>query len=196
MVIKKENRREFYIEKVDGYGIGKNNCWVSAEIGFEDGCFSATASLWNHIASDVMTCGQCFGSLLNEFPQLGDNKIFMEIYKLWADYHLNDMHAGTPAQEKAIKEWEAAGNKYDYREVCEYLKSINLYEVPISTIDIKYNPDFEGKEGTYKYGHGWIMEGIPAADIDRINSLLKDGQVKEKELNEKQDVDSDYEMEM
>lgn len=69
------------------------------------------------------------------------------------------MHAGTVEQEKAIKEWENKGNKYDYKSVCEYLKSINLYEV-----------EYNGKP--YKYGLAWLYQAIPEKDLKEIKELF------------------------
>ena len=59
--------------------------------------------------------------------------------------------------EKAVEEWKAQGNTYSYEKVCEYLNSIGLYEVPVSTIDKDLNPQFiDCKKETYKYGHSWL----------------------------------------
>lgn len=86
---------------------------------------------------------------------------FAEIARLGETYHLNEMHAGTPEQEKAIKE---AGIT-DYRECCEYLKNIGLYEVTL--------PD----GSPYKYGHRWLTKEIPEADLKEIEDILKRGLV-------------------
>lgn len=124
--------------------------------------------------------GQCFDELLNDYPELKDNDVFMETYDLWNKYHLNNMHAGTPAQEAAIKKWEGAGHNYEYAVVCEYLKSINLYEVPVATIDINANPQYKDKQKeTYRYGQSWLKEMIPQRDIERIENLITFGYIKE-----------------
>jgi len=162
--------------KIDGHRNGKKNCEVIAELSLsEDNCFSASAAVYNFNHTDYIMGGQCFDTLLEENRELEKNPLFMEIYKLWKKYHLNDMHAGTPIQEAAIEEWKARGNQYDYEAVCNYLKKIDLYEVPIDTIDKKANPCFEGKEGTYRYGSSWLKERIPEPDIKKILFIIKFG---------------------
>ena len=78
------------------------------------------------------------------------------------------MHAGTPEQEAAINEWEAAGNRYDYTAACNMLKEKGLYEVLFTgkTVGRMYNNE------PYKYGHGWIVNDIPGDDLIRIEHLL------------------------
>lgn len=173
-------KRTIDIQKVDGYGKGRKNCMVSVELKLNNGNFSASAVLWRSDHSDILMGGQCFDDLLNDYPELKDNDVFMETYDLWNKYHLNDMHAGTPEQEEAIEEWKSQGNKYDKKKACDYLKSIGLYEVPISTIDKDVNPQFiDCEKETYKYDSGWLKESIPDKDLERINSLIKTGLVKE-----------------
>lgn len=78
------------------------------------------------------------------------------------------MHAGTPEQEAAIKEWEAEGNRYEYTAVCDMLKARGLYEVNFTglTIGRRYNNE------PYKYGHGWIVEELPGEVITRIEHII------------------------
>lgn len=176
-------KRTIDIQKVDGYGNGYKNCMVDVELELGNGNFSASANLWRSDYSDILLMGgQCFDNLLNDYPELKDNDVFMEVYDLWKKYHLNYMHACTPEQEKAIASWKAQGHKYDYKEACDYLKSINLYEVPVSTIDLEANPKYaDSKEKTYKYGHDWLKETIPERDIARIESLIRYEKVFEQE---------------
>lgn len=173
--------RTIDIQKVDGYGNGRKSCMVSVELELNNGKFLASADLWRSDNSDILMGGQCFDELLNDYPELKDNDVFMETYDLWSKYHLNNMHAGTPEQEEAIKEWKAKGNEYNYKSACEYLMTIDLYAVPVSTIDLKANPQFkDAEEGTmYEYGHSWLKEEIPEQDVERIESLIKEGVVKD-----------------
>lgn len=109
--------------------------------------------------------GQCLDSIV---PYLKRNKLFNEVYSFWKKYHLNGMHAGTPDQEKAIKEKEASGWRYDYTEACEYLKSIGLYEVNYTGLACGHRYNNE----PYKYGHGWLIQEIPASDLERIEHII------------------------
>lgn len=185
--------RKIDIQKVNGCGNGEKSCMVDVELALDNDNFSACVNVWNPRHSDIIYGGQCFDDLLIDFPELKQNEVFMEVYDLWKNYHLNDMHPGTPEQEKAIEEWKAQGHKYDYKENCEYLKSINLYEVPVSTIDLEANPKYaDSKEKTYKYGHDWLKETIPDKDIARIESLLRYKKV----LDRNPSLETDIEMEI
>jgi hypothetical protein len=115
--------------------------------------FSASGLIYNR--RKCISAGQN----LDEISRYIDTPVFKIIYKMWKKYHLNDMNAGTVKQTKAIDNWIKQGNKYDYTKACEYLKSINLYEV-------KY------KNANYKYGHSWLYHSIPKKDLDIIKSLF------------------------
>lgn len=151
--------KTFDIGKIDYYGRGRkiNPVTVEVELTEKDGkpCFSAMAMVYNQTKTDTVAGGQCLDSIAKRTK----NKQFAEIYRLWKLYHLNDMHAGTIEQEKAIEDWESKGNSYDYTSVCDYLKSVGLYEV-------EHNGEL------YKYGHGWIYWDIPEDDLKAIKALF------------------------
>lgn len=92
--------------------------------------------------------------------------LFAVLYMMWKRYHLNNMHSGTPEQEKAIAVQEALlGRRLEYKERCDYLESIGLYEVEYHGLE--YN-------GMYKYGHAWLYQPIDEDDLKEILRLLKD----------------------
>lgn len=76
------------------------------------------------------------------------------IKEIWNKYHLNDIHAGTRRQEQALTEKFGAINANIYSEMCEYLKSINLF----------YD------EG-YKFGSQFLTWEIPKEVIDELRDL-------------------------
>lgn len=140
----------------------KNNA-VEITIKLEDNkdgkpCFRASGLIWNSKHTDCVGGGQCLDDIAE--TTLRHNYTFQRIYRLWSLYHLNDMNAGTPEQEDALKMKDPqlcwASN---YAEACEYLKSIGLYEVMV-----------DGKP--YKYGHGWLHREIPLGDLQLIKLLL------------------------
>ena len=126
---------------------------------------SICGNIWNPRKTDIYCGGQC----LDTIAEYVKTPLFKEIYKLWKIYHLNGTHAGTPEQEKAIEEWKKAGNQYDYTAACEYLKRINLYEVNYTgwSINRHYN------NAPYKYGHGWIIEELPADIVKRVKEIME-----------------------
>ena len=117
--------------------------------------FTASCEVWNSKHTDIVMGGQCLDDVARLCP-LKYNKRYMEIVGLWQRNHLNDMHAGTEKQEEAIKNWKEQGNRYDYTAVCNYLKSIGLYE-----------------DNGYKYGHGCLYRDISDEDLKRIKELIE-----------------------
>lgn len=165
--INNEIRKRFTFGKVDYNRSGRKNCAVEVEISlrhnhnsfydkdYEE--FTAMGFIYNPRHTDCYAGGQCLDTINKFIPK---NSIFKKIYKIWKKYHLNGMHAGTPEQEQAIKEYrERTGKAYDYTDICNYLKSIYLYEV------------IENGQ-PYKYGHGWLCREIPEEVKAEIKELL------------------------
>lgn len=176
--------------KIDFDGSGRKNCLVTVEIEVRQrggektftinpttkekiptgkttpiyNELSICGNIWNPRHTDVYSGGQC----LDTIAEYINTPLFNELYNYWKLYHLNGMHAGTPEQEKAIEEWEAQGNKYEYTAVCEYLKSINLYEVNYTGASVGryYNNE------PYKYGYGWLIQELPADVLKRIIEII------------------------
>ena len=154
-------KRVFNFGKVDYFGQGTKENLVLVEMELKDSkkgpVFTCSGSIQNRNNTDALICGQCLDNIREYLP---NNPLFETIYELWKNYHLNDLNAGTIEQTKALKEAREKGFAiYDYCEICEYLKSIDLYEV-----------EHEGKP--YKYGYGWIYYEIPEEDLTRIRQLL------------------------
>jgi len=153
-------RRERSFGKVDYLGIDQKTCEVTISMELrekEQGqkVLSICGEIWNHIKSDIYSGGQNLDTIKEFRGQLNNPKLFDRIYRLWKLYHLNDLHAGTQKQERAIKEWELKGNKYDYTKACEYLQGISLFD-----------------DNGYKYGHGWLYEPIPEKDLKEIEQII------------------------
>lgn len=117
--------------------------------------FAVCDNVWNDLHTDIVMSGQCLDDMPVKEP------LFCEIRELWHKYHLNTLHAGTPRQEYMVRKWESAGNRYDYKAVCEYLDSIGLRK----TI-------WDGKD--YEYGHGWLYFPIPRKDLKRIVEIMRE----------------------
>ena len=97
--------------------------------------------------------GQCLEEIYNYF---NDNETMATIYNMWKKHHLNDMHPGTEAQEKALEEAGLTHWANEYKKCCDYLESIGLYE-----------------DNGYKFGTGWLKREIPQEDLQIIEGLLK-----------------------
>lgn len=159
--------KRFNFGKIDYNHSGRKNCVVEVEIKYEQEHnsfydkefmeFTAIGFIYNPKHTNCYAGGQCLDTIKKFIP---DNDIFNRIYTIWKRYHLNGLHAGTPEQESALnKHFNEIGERYDYRLACDYLKSINLYEVEIN-----------GKP--YKYGHSWLCEEIPENIQQEIESLF------------------------
>lgn len=147
--------------KVDARGYGKRNiCEVELTLtntakGLE---FSVCGTVWNQQQTDCILGGQCLNEMLTLAARSrwepSELALLNEVVQLWRAHHLNGMHAGTPEQEAALENFSG-----DYEARCEHLRALGLYEV-----------EHEGK--TYKYGHSWLYQPIPEADLFRIWNLL------------------------
>lgn len=158
-------RKVFNFGKVDAYMNGKRNCLVTVDVELKvnrEGrdVFTASGNVWNNLKTDIIQGGQCLDDLI-KFRELKNNKQLLLIHDLWKKYHLNDMNAGTVEQSETLEKWHKEnGTRFDYTKDCEYLKSINLYEVTL-------------KDGSsYKYGHAWLYREIPENDLYIIKTLL------------------------
>lgn len=120
--------------------------------------FSACADVWNARRTDIVAGGQLLDEL-DKFKYLGGDELFRKIRRLWKKHHLNDMHAGTPEQEKYLKEHRTWRGDYD--KDCALLKEAGLYEV-----------ELDGKP--YRYGERWLYRPIPEEDLAEIRKLLSE----------------------
>lgn len=132
---------------------------------------SICADAWNSAHTDIVMGGQCLDEIARQRNQMtpANRKTFDRLYLLWTDWHLNGMHAGTPEQEAAVKEWKAAGNRYDYTAACDMLKERELYEIPFTgkTVGQEYHGEL------YKYGHGWVVVDLPEEVIAECKALVE-----------------------
>lgn len=118
--------------------------------------FSCCCYVWNRIHTDIVAGGQCLDELV---PFFKHNKLFMEIHKLWKQYHLNDMHAGTEKQENCLKKYciQQKCCMPSYNKQCEILKENNLLD-----------------DGGYRYGSAWLFREIPETELNRIKEIINE----------------------
>lgn len=82
-------------------------------------------------------------------------KIVMDLLDIWDKWHLNDLHAGTRAQEEAIKEAEGQTDKgLDYEQRRELLRSKGLL-----------------LDRGYEYGTAWLVEPLHPGMRETIKQL-------------------------
>lgn len=116
---------------------------------------SICGELWNARHTDIVMGGQCLDHLA-DLGDLASNTTFKKLYKLWKNWHLNDLHAGTIKQEQALDDAKKSGVKLNsYEDSCKYLESIGLLE-----------------DDGYKYGSAWLYRAIPKDTMTEIMHLL------------------------
>lgn len=172
-----ETRRILAFGKIDYYGKGRKVNRVTVEVELRESetnyghkyyAFSASGEIWNARGTGCVVGGQC----LDEIKEHVNDPTFLKIYDMWKKYHLNDLKAGTPAQEKAVHDYLEKNNKrYDYTDACNYLESIGLLvdDCGCNTTGRRYE-----KGQGYEYGHGWVIEEIPESAVKEIKCLIEE----------------------
>lgn len=131
--------------------INQVNVTVKIEDSDKGPKLSICGEIWNGPHTDVVSCGQNIDTLTTVLP---GNKKLQRIEQVWSQYHLNDMHAGTPKQEAAIADYvKVNGHHSDYSVICAYLKDQGLYE-----------------DNGYKYGSAWLYQAIPETVLNEVRS--------------------------
>ena len=115
--------------------------------------FSASGNIWNSKQTDIVSGGQN----LDEIAKYVKDPIFMEIFRIWKEYHLNDLKAGNEEQIAIIKEWRNTTNTkgWAFENEVEHLKSIGKYDI-----------------NGFRWGSGWWCTEIPQSEIEKIQNLL------------------------
>ena len=118
---------------------------------------------------EMLSGGQCLDEMRHF---LHEDKTFMRLFRLWKDYHLNGMNAGTARQTAALK---AAGIR-EYDAACEYLKSIGLYVDALGEDETLVCETENTNRNHYEYGHGWILRTLPQEAMREIRELCGEGE--------------------
>jgi hypothetical protein len=124
---------------------------VNLFIKIENGKLSIMGDEGHHRSGQINTTLTA-ADIIEYTPEWNEAK-FKRLLEIWDRWHLNTMKAGTPAQEKAVREYIKT-TRYEYTAVCQYLKTKDLY------ID-----------NGYKYGTSWLKEELPADVVEFINGL-------------------------
>lgn len=141
----------YVLGKCDYNGSGRRNCEAAITWSLKDGVFSMQGEIWNPAKSDLYEGGQCVDTVAKRFPR---DKKAQRMVAIWQRWHLNDMRAGSPAQQAELKKHTFPGypaNHYEWAS--DVLTKAGL------------NPD-----NGYKYGHAWLREELPADVVAEIQS--------------------------
>lgn len=130
------------------------------EFGLKDNHFSACGFVYDKKGKCIYG-GQCIDTMvaIANADKIDDKDFRNLLYKVaqwWKLYHCNDMHAGTPEQEKALRDAGLSEFANKYNECCEYLEKIGLLEVR-----------------GYKFGTGWLTWDIPADVLEDMKQTIE-----------------------
>jgi len=114
--------------------------------------FTMSGNVWDSMKTDIVSGGRMCYELPTLFP---GNPGLKRLVRIWEEWHLNDLNAGTARQELALKERVNKPKSHSYTEDCEYLKSIDLH------ID-----------NGYAYGTAWLFQEIPNDIVEEIHNIV------------------------
>ena len=140
----------------NNYTMTKDNITAIVEWELIDGKFSASGSIKEN--RQFIAAGQCLDTIKEYFP---DDTLFNSIFEVWKEWHLNDLTAGSPNQERFLKDYKESGNDYNYSDACVLLESAGLL----------VDNDYIHNGKPYKYGSAWLTRIIPDDVIRTINRL-------------------------
>lgn len=117
--------------------------------------FSASGSILekDDYIYTITSAGQNIDEIAKMYP---NNKEVQTIKRLWKEYHLNDIQAGTTKQTRALKEWRNRPKGWSYDEDSRYLAKKKL------------NPS-----GGYMYGSDWLVKEIPYSTLVEMKKIIQ-----------------------
>jgi hypothetical protein len=142
-------------------------CSYFLEIRYEDGRLSIQGVEGpNSHGGCRGSCGQSRDSLKGsiDFAPGWTQEMADRLAAVWERWHLNDLTAGSPAQEAFLRANPvvAVYPESRYTKACEMLANAGLNP----------DPDFYGKDSMpYLYGTEWLYEEVPTDVLDFLESL-------------------------
>lgn len=155
-------QHKYFLGMCDDNGDGRKNCEAYITWELKDGKFSMCAETWLPSKRDIIRGGQCVDYVAAMFPHDKKAQRMAEIWKRW---HLNDLTAGSPAQELWLRENPIAPE--DYRFPKSYYA---VARERLAAVGLNPDPNFIYKGKPYSYGHAWLKEELPAEIVAEIQS--------------------------
>lgn len=150
---------KIFLPKIDYNNSGKKINAVDIKLKFKDGCFAASAWIWNNIKTDIIAGGQILDKILTYYP---NNKLVKKIVDIWSQYNLNDLTPGSPKQMDYLKSLTKPSDVEFYTWECEQLKKV----------DLLIDKSFLHNGRPYKYGSAWLKTEIPENIQQEIFSII------------------------
>ena len=144
--------------KIDYFGRGRkiNAVDVSIELKNKENkeILSICGNIWNSKHSDLICGGQCLDEI---YKFLKNDAKFIEVYRLWKLYHLNDMHPGTKKQEEFLNYYKIKNWANEYEKTCKILQEYGLLY-----------------DDGVKFGSTWHYWEIPQNDLEKIKKIINE----------------------
>ena len=149
----------YNLGKVDYNKSGRRNCRAELTWALNNGKFTMQAAIWNPRETDIYCGGQCVDEVCAYFP---NDKRAQRMLEIWREWHLNDMKAGSPAQEAFLKANPVKSGypQSHYDAALASLKAAGLQP------DESYLRNGE----PYSYGSAWRHVNLPADIVAEIQS--------------------------
>ena len=141
------------MEKVINIGHGEYG-QVFCKIKYTDGRLSISGVEGPKKNGDCRgSCGQIRDHIeITEFAPGWNTELLTKFVTVWEAWHLNDMRAGTSAQEAALKNMPKSSNHYT--DACAFLEKRGLLV-----------------DDGYRYGSEWLREEVPAEILEFLAAL-------------------------
>lgn len=149
------------IVRIGTVNLGRSFASLYCEIRYKEGRLSITGVEGPTASGNARgSCGQVVMHPwnVNKYAPGWDRAKKIQFRKVWNEWHLNDMQAGTPAQTAHVAEFRKSNPNAGYEATCESLKAAGLYEV-----------EHEGKP--YRYGSAWLRVEVPQTVLDFLQGL-------------------------
>lgn len=135
---------------------------------------SITGVLKPNGRGDAESCGQILDELKPARIAGTWNATMVErLREIWRRWHLNDMRAGAPDQEQALREalgYQPNSRNSYYDWACAKLRELGIYESQSGAL-IKVHGKGERVARGYKYGEGWVYEEVPDQILEELAAL-------------------------
>lgn len=130
---------------------------VFVRVEFEDGRLSLTGVVGPYRSGNAAGgAGQINPVKVGKLDRFWTEEMVAKLNEVWERWHLNDMRAGTLAQEEWLRENRT---RVSYPE-SQYFRDLTDLTVA------KLNPD-----AGYTYGSAWLVEKVPAEVIEWLEGL-------------------------
>ncbi len=140
---------------------GRLYCWVE----FKDGKLSISGVEGPKSNGDcVGSCGQIDNHkwVMKDYQAGWDAEKVEQFRAIWHKWHLNDLKAGSPAQQAWLEANPVKSNGSNhYTLACEALAEAGLNP----------DPNYLHKGEPYKYGHAWLRVEVPEDVLEFLFNL-------------------------